>query len=87
MGRKESNQTNKIMQNYPACNGSLAGCEFQGSCEETEQHEGSCGYRGLQKASQLPDGRVRYPLTLYRSLLNFFANRADPDQAALLRAA
>ena len=38
------------------------GCEFQGNQEENLQHEGTCGYRGLQKTSEQNDERVRYVL-------------------------
>ena len=38
----------------------ILGCEFQGSYEATQIHEGTCGYRGLQKSSDLHTERVGF---------------------------
>lgn len=37
---------------FTSCRHQIKGCEFQGSHEETKCHEGTCGYRGLQRTSE-----------------------------------
>lgn len=44
---------------FKPCRHQDKGCEFQGSYEATQIHEGTCGYRGLQKSSDLHTERTQ----------------------------